>query len=329
MAKRPTHLVIQHADLMSRKILEEHQDVVREYVKGKVGVYALYKKSKLYYVGLASNLRSRLKAHLRDRHGDAWDAFSIYLTTTDDHLRELEALVLRITMPKGNRSKTKFAKSQDLKRYFKRIVTEGHRRELNRLFGPTAAEARRVRQVPVKGKAPSLASYITKRTKIEWPFKGVTYRAIVQANGTIRFQGKLFNSPSLAASHITHRPMGGWHAWRYEAAPGQWEPLDNLRKEVKSTKGGASKASGDGKRPTLDGYFSKRTPIRWLRKDTTYKAVVLKGGRVRFEGRDFTSPSSAASHITKRPMNGWDCWRYKDSNGEWQKLDVLRKGKKS
>jgi len=328
MAERQKHLVIQHADQMSRRILEEHQDVVRAYVKGKVGVYALYRKSRLYYVGLASNLRSRLKAHLRDRHGDAWDSFSIYLTTTNDHLRELEALVLRITMPKGNRSKTKFAKSQDLKSYFKRIVSEGHKQEMHRLFGPTATEVQRVRQAPRKGKTPALASYFTSRTRIRWTFKGVEYRATVHPDGHIRFKGRTFNSPSVAASHISKRPTGGWHAWRYESAPGEWEQLDTLRHRAAAGRSKTGKGTASGKLPTLAEYFTKRTPIRWPRKGTTHKAFVLKDGRVQFQGKIFTSPSSAATHVTKRPMNGWDCWRYRTPNGQWEKLDRLRKGRR-
>lgn len=236
MPKRQPHLVIQHVDQMSRRILEDYQEVVRAYVKGKVGVYALYKNSRLYYVGLASNLRSRLKAHLRDRHGNAWDSFSIYLTTSDDHLRELEALVLRIAMPKGNRSKTKFAKSQDLRSYFKRIVADGHRQELKKLFGPTAGERRRVRLTPTKGKAPSLAGYVTKRTRIRWPRRDATYHAIVFADGRIRFKGTMFNSPSLAARHVTKRAMNGWTCWQYEANPGKWVKLDELRKRKRGAR---------------------------------------------------------------------------------------------
>jgi len=136
--RRKAHLVVQHVERMPRRILEEHPDVVREYVKGKRGVYALFKGSRLYYVGLASNLRSRLKAHVRDRHAGAWDFFSMYLTETDEHLRELEALVLRITMPRGNRSKTKFARSQDLRRYFRRVIAASQRKELEELFGASA-----------------------------------------------------------------------------------------------------------------------------------------------------------------------------------------------
>ena len=41
-------------------------------IKRRAGVYALYRKQeKLYYVGLASNLMGRSKAHLRDRHTGA------------------------------------------------------------------------------------------------------------------------------------------------------------------------------------------------------------------------------------------------------------------
>ncbi len=80
MPKKSPHLVVQHVERLPRRILEQHPEVVREYVKGKHGVYALYRGSTLYYVGLASNLRSRLKAHLRDRHAGVWDHFSMYLT---------------------------------------------------------------------------------------------------------------------------------------------------------------------------------------------------------------------------------------------------------
>jgi hypothetical protein len=90
----------------------------------------LYRKNRLYYVGLASNIRSRLNSQLRDR-------FRIYLTVGDEHLRELESLVMRISSPKGNRQKGKFSRSEDLKRRFRRQVALYQRVELNRLFGFT------------------------------------------------------------------------------------------------------------------------------------------------------------------------------------------------
>ena len=103
MKKRyKNNLVCQYLENISRTALEKYQDIIRKYVKGRYGVYSLYRKHKLYYVGLASNLRSRLHHHLRDRHAGTWDSFSVYLTVGDQHLHELETLILRIIKPKGN-----------------------------------------------------------------------------------------------------------------------------------------------------------------------------------------------------------------------------------
>lgn len=53
-------LVCQQLEGISRNALEKYQTIVREYVRGRQGIYALYKGTKLYYVGLASDLRFRL-----------------------------------------------------------------------------------------------------------------------------------------------------------------------------------------------------------------------------------------------------------------------------
>ena len=58
----------------------------------------------------------------------------------------------------------------------------------------------------------------------------VSRTVTIRPDGKIRFKGKVFNSPSLAASAVTKRAMNGWWCWRYEAAPGQWERLDRLRR---------------------------------------------------------------------------------------------------
>ena len=239
MARSRKGLVVQHIEMIRRSFLAKHPDVVREYVKGKQGVYALYKGSRLYYVGLASNLRSRIKAHLRDRHALLWDNFSLYLTQGDDHLRELEALVLRITMPKGNKSKTKFAGSADLKRTFKRRIKEAQQQEINEMFGsgngtrPTSR--RRLEKVAPKKRAPKLAPYLHRRTPIQLTIRGVTHRAIVRADGSIKLKGTAYNSPSMAARAITGRAMNGWYWWKYEVSPGEWVRLQRLRKGRRRT----------------------------------------------------------------------------------------------
>ena len=101
--KKQKALVSQHLENISRDALEKYQSIIRRYVRRRQGVYALYRRKKLYYVGLASNLRSRLARHLKDRHGDSWDRFSVYFTIGDTHLKELESLILRIVKPPANK----------------------------------------------------------------------------------------------------------------------------------------------------------------------------------------------------------------------------------
>src|SRR5579862_7134602 len=120
--RNPRHLVAQYVESLPRRVFAEYQDLIKEYVKGRHGIYALYRRDRLYYVGLASNLRSRLRAHVRDRHSLGLDRFSLYLTSSDGHLRELEALSIRISAPKGNRSITRFPKVEDLRPTFRRQV---------------------------------------------------------------------------------------------------------------------------------------------------------------------------------------------------------------
>lgn len=93
------HLVCQHLEGVARNALSEHQKLIKRLVRRRNGVYALYRKDKLYYVGLAKSLSSRLKQHLRDRHSGSWDRFSAYLTLGNQHLKELESLILRISQP--------------------------------------------------------------------------------------------------------------------------------------------------------------------------------------------------------------------------------------
>ena len=68
MKSHKGQLVCEHLENISLDALEKHQDIIREYVKGRHGIYALYRNGRLYYVGLASDLRRRLKHHLHDRH---------------------------------------------------------------------------------------------------------------------------------------------------------------------------------------------------------------------------------------------------------------------
>ena len=230
MARRRAQLVSQHLEKISRRVLENYQRIIREHVRGRHRVYALYRRNHLYYVGLASNLRSRLTQHLRDRHAQTWDRFSIYLTIGDEHLRELESLVLRISSPEGNRQQGAFASSEDLRRRFRRQVALAQRSELDSLFGVSPVPLSPKKHRVAKGRQAVLSQYVGRNLKLRWDFKGKRYLARVRPDGKIRFKGRLFTSPSGAAIAVTRRAMDGWFCWKYERAPGDWIQLDELRK---------------------------------------------------------------------------------------------------
>src|SRR5216684_1815801 len=127
-------LVSQYLEAISGTALDKYQRVIRAYVRQRHGVYALYRRDKLYYVGLAKNLRSRLGHHLKDKHRGKWDRFSVYLTIGDSHLKELESLVLRIVRPTGNAQVGTFTKAENLKRRLARDLKAHHRLEVDLLL---------------------------------------------------------------------------------------------------------------------------------------------------------------------------------------------------
>lgn len=123
-------LVVEYIENISRTAIKRYPEIITEYARRKSGVYALYKGVGLYYVGLAKNLKSRLHGHLTDRHAEAWDRFSVYLTRGDEHIKELESLVLRIASPKGNRVAGKFCGAVDLMGAFRQRIINSQKMEL-------------------------------------------------------------------------------------------------------------------------------------------------------------------------------------------------------
>jgi hypothetical protein len=243
MKSKLTHLVCQHLENISREALEKYPEIIRDFVRRRHGIYALFRKNHLYYVGLATNLRSRLSHHLRDRHAETWDRFSVYLTIGDQHLREIESLLLRIASPKGNRVAGKFVRSENVKPAFSREIKKAQKREWAAIMEPEArVKPSKREEAPSKeGRTPTLARYIKKRLHIRMDYKGKRYIAHVRKGGSITFaaegaeagrlQSKVFTSPSLAAAAAANRrTMNGWTWWKYERAPGDWVLIDELRK---------------------------------------------------------------------------------------------------
>jgi hypothetical protein len=227
---KKTGLVSQHLEHINVLALEKYQSIIRAYVRKREGIYALYRKGRLYYVGLARDLKWRLGAHLKDRHKEKWDSFSVYLTVDGRHLKELESLMLRVISPKpkGNKQSGKFAMSENLKRKFKRDIEVSQKRELGNLLGITSRQPKPNSDEP----GSILAEFVErngKNLRLQAVYKGKKYRAFVGEDGTVRYKNRKYPSPSAAGQAVILRACNGWAFWRYQRAPGQWIRLSAVR----------------------------------------------------------------------------------------------------
>lgn len=227
--KRRSTLVSQYLENVASGAMEEYQDIIRGYIGNRPGIYALYRKNRVYYIGLARNLRGRLRHHLKDRHKGLWDRFSVYLTIGNDHIRELESLLLRIGKPKGNKQSGKFVRAENLRRRLKRDVVAQLKMRAGAALGE---DLDRDRLAPIEEPMGVLGKYLKGRpVKLRRRYKGKLLTARVRPDGQIRFQSKLYHSPALA-ERAARNGMGanGWRFWSYERAPGDWVLLDELRR---------------------------------------------------------------------------------------------------
>lgn len=101
---------------------------LKEIMRGYAGIYALYKKNKLYYVGLASNLFWRIHWHQRDRHAQKWDSFVIFRIKRVGYLKDIETIVLHLIDTPGNQVKGKVPRDADIHRIIKRVVSDQSRK---------------------------------------------------------------------------------------------------------------------------------------------------------------------------------------------------------
>jgi len=101
------------SDLFDSPMFKERlEELMRRYA----GIYALYRRNTLYYVGLTKNLWGRVRGHLRDRHKNKWDRFIIFLIKRVKHLKDIETLLQQVAEPPGNRVRGKVPRSSDLNR---------------------------------------------------------------------------------------------------------------------------------------------------------------------------------------------------------------------
>ena len=221
--------MIPRLENVSGRVLEEYRDVICDMIRGKSGIYALYRREKLYYVGLASNLMTRLNQHLSDRHKKKWDRFSVYLTRHDDHMKELESLLLRIVAPEGNKVSGKFRGSTDLRRDFARHMRERDADNRAMLLGGKAVQRRQKKRAKQGRGTRSLNGVLGRRMALKGWRNGWEYSAALLKNGTISYDGERYDTPTAAARAAIGRG-NGWAFWHFKDRNQEWIPLRSLRK---------------------------------------------------------------------------------------------------
>jgi hypothetical protein len=216
MSRRSPKLVTQYLERVDRRALEEHPELIRKFVGRRTGIYALFRRDELYYAGLATDLRWRLKHHVKDRHRDSWDTFSVYLTIGDQHLRELESLLIRVTRPPGNKQMGRFSGAENIRKKLERDLKEKHRRSIDALLGrPTddrEDDDKPGRSIHIRGR-----------------YKGKLHHAWLRHVGTVKYKGKVYTSLSAAATAVTKSPTNGRWFWQFKRGPGDWARVREMR----------------------------------------------------------------------------------------------------
>ena len=230
-AKRNTKSIISgYLEKISAKVFTDYSKVITDMIKGHQGIYALYKNDRLYYVGLASNLKSRIKHHTNVKHKGKWTHFSLYIVRKTDHIKEIESMILRIAYPKGNAVKGKLT-SKNLRLLLKNKLKAEWQKQFRDLLGKPQAKKTTTKKKSPKSKADKpLKGYFSKRTRLYATYKGNNYKALVFPTGTVKYDGQLYDSPSGAGRAVIGRTPNGWAFWKIKDDNGELVKLSTLRK---------------------------------------------------------------------------------------------------
>ncbi len=231
-------ILVGHLEHVSSKAFVHYHRQITQLVHRRHGIYALYRNGQLYYVGLAIDLRRRVRQHLRDRHSGRWDRFSVYLVRERAHLSELETLLNRIAAPTGNLRRGSLRRALDLRPDLGRLVRSQDRARLHALLGRMTHSGDDVpddrwpihrRRTLNPADPRPLHGLLSPNQRLESSYRGRRHVARVSRNGRILVNGKAFDTPSAAARAVTSRSVNGWTFWRYRSPDGAWRKIAELR----------------------------------------------------------------------------------------------------
>jgi len=216
--RKPRSLVTQRLEKVSKDVFRKYNKQITDLVGSSPGIYALYDDNELYYVGKSTDLKKRVKQHLKDRHLASWSHFSLYLVRNAEHIHEIESLLVRISNPKGNRVVPKGKSRGELLRTLKTMVKQKQKEDFDTMFGTKAKKKK-------KGNGQTariLEGLVSRRTLLYRSYKGKDYKAYLLPNGTVKYTNKSYTSLSGAARAVVNRNVNGWSFWYIKDLNGDW-----------------------------------------------------------------------------------------------------------
>ena len=205
-------LITHKLEKISAQALHFDTPILSQLIGRDKGIYILYKKDIIYYVGKAADLKNRIATHQEDHHKNRWDRFSLFIVRNNSHIPELESLLINICEPEGNKAYPK-GRAINLKPDFRKLLVSYHMDQEEKMLCEEKAKFKKKKIKNSKNKK-LYSLYKNKNMKIVAFYKGKEYKALFLKNGSIRYNKKIYPSPSAAARKIVKRRENGLLFWR-------------------------------------------------------------------------------------------------------------------
>jgi excinuclease UvrABC nuclease subunit len=182
-------------------ILLEYENILIDKVGDNGGIYILHNKNKIYYIGKGNNLIRRIKQHLRGKHADKWDSFSLYVVSNNKFLGELEHLLIRTVNPKGNNALyQKEIKISEME--LKKAIKEFNEEKIESYFPSQVSRRKTVRRKE------KIDYYKQKDKGIDYniKYKGIIYSVKCLGDKFFVYRNKKYRSLTAVAKLITGSP---------------------------------------------------------------------------------------------------------------------------
>ena len=254
--KKRKHILVDALEVKKEFMLEKKYKNIRkkEFAK-KPGIYALYNRGKLYYIGHTSDLNIRLKEHHRNRHSGKWDKVSLYFTKTVATAKAVEAIALSLLLgwgwPKGNKQEPKVRKKNKniedrILKAMKKITEEIVVKRSTKPSLRTRSSKKGFRKIASQDGAQKRnfqlkdffsTGFLSGRHNLKAEYKAKTFYALLLPSGEIEYQGVKYLSPSFAAKAAKRsQSENGWTVWKIQDKSNKWITLDALRSEASGFK---------------------------------------------------------------------------------------------